>query len=126
MVFNAISQISKKTWKRPDNDRLIAHLSFNGDISEEDDLKIIDGLESYGFICLETYEDGSNSYFISSLKSIPSHHDCLQTGSFCIEENAQSNPLESCPTAADAPQSRGHIYANIFDFKKYMHNDVLS
>ena len=80
-VFNAINEIRKKSKKRPDKDRLVSHLSSKFDIPADDALKVIDGLNSEGSIRLETYADGSTSYFISSTTPTSSLEDSSQAES---------------------------------------------
>lgn len=124
LVLSAINQIRKKTRKRPDKDRLTSHLWSKFDILEEDALKIIDGLESDGSIRLETYEDGSTSYFISSASPVSSHQGSSQSRSSFIQKNQQSDPTYSNLPIDGGPRPQGHVCEDLPDFKKYMHGEL--
>ena len=125
LVFNAINEIRKKLKKRPDKDRLVNHLSSKFDIPADDALKMIDGLNSEGSIRLETYADGSTSYFISSTTSTSSLEDSAQTASSLIQENTQINLPDLSPPVDDTPRQQDHFYEDLLDFKKYMHGELL-
>ena len=125
LVLNAINEIRKKSKKRPDKDRLVSHLSSKFDIPADDALKMIDGLNSEGSIRLETYADGSTSYFISSTTPSSSLEDSSQTATSLIQENSQINLSDLSPPGDDTPHQQDHFYEDLLDFKKYMHGELL-
>ena len=109
LVLNAINEIRKKSKKRPDKDRLVSHLSSKFDIPADDALKMIDGLNSEGSIRLETYADGSTSYFISSTTPSSSLEDSSQTATSLIQENSQINLSDLSPPGDDTPHQQDHF-----------------
>ena len=113
VVFNAINDIRKKSKKRPDKERLVSHLSSNFDIPADDALKMIDGLNSEGSIRLETYADGSTSYFISSSTPTSSLEDSSQAESSLIQECSQANYLDLSPPGDDTSRQQDHFYEDL-------------
>ena len=104
---------------------MVSHLSSNFDIPADDALKMIDGLNSEGSIRLETYADGSTSYFISSSTPTSSLEDSSQAESSPTQEYSQTKRLDLRPPGDDTPRQQDHFYEDLHEFKTFMHDELL-